>query len=295
MNITQKNELIALVEKYSDGDGIHPTAITGVRCLKLSQPSLKMPVVYNPSFCIILQGSKQAVLESEIYHYGPSEYIVVSVDLPVVGQVIEATAQEPYLSLQLDIDPHELSELISQRNFSTATTTHTERGLFVGKADDALADSILRLARLLDNPQDIPFLAPLSIREIYYRLLNSEHGHTIAQMAIAGSNMQRIADVIRMLKENYTKPIRVEVMAEMANMSPSSFHHHFKEVTAMSPLQYQKRLRLLEARRLMLAEMKNAAFAAYQVGYESSSQFSREYSRMFGAPPSADIERMRVA
>ena len=169
----------------------------------------------------------------------------------------------------------------------------TERALFIGSTSDQLTDALLRLARLLDTPQDIPLLAPMVIREIYYRLLNGLHGRRIAQIAINGTNMQRIAHVIQMLKSKFSEPIRVGDLAQMAHMSPSSFHFHFKAVTAMSPLQYQKRLRLLEARRLLLVEGRDAASAAYRVGYESASQFSREYSRMFGAPPISDVTNLR--
>jgi len=169
------------------------------------------------------------------------------------------------------------------------------RGLFVSDADAPLIDCAIRLTRLLDAPQDIPFLAPMMIREMYYRLLLGEQSEAVRQIATSGSNMQRVAAVIRRIKAEFTKSLRVEALAEQANMSPASFHRHFKKVTSMSPLQYQKQLRLLEARRLMLAENADATNAAYQVGYESPSQFSREYSRMFGAPPIKDIEGLRIA
>jgi AraC-like DNA-binding protein len=168
------------------------------------------------------------------------------------------------------------------------------RGLFVSTADAPLLDCALRLTKLLDTPQDISMLAPMIIREIYYRLLMGEQGESVRQIATSGSNMQRIAEVIKLIKTDFAQPMRVESLAAQARMSPSSFYHHFKEVTSMSPLQYQKQLRLLEARRLMLAENSDATNAAYQVGYESPSQFSREYSRMFGAPPIRDIERLRT-
>ena len=165
----------------------------------------------------------------------------------------------------------------------------------VSDADAPLLDCAIRLTRLLDAPQDIPMLTPLIIREIYYRLLTGEQGEAVRQIGTSGSNMQRIAEAIKIIKADFTKPMRVEEVAKQASMSPSSFHHHFKKVTSMSPLQYQKQLRLLEARRLMLAENSDAANAAYQIGYESPSQFSREYSRMFGAPPIKDIKRLRTA
>lgn len=169
------------------------------------------------------------------------------------------------------------------------------KGLFVSNADASLLDSALRLTQLLDIPQDIPILSPLIIREIYYRLLMGDQSEAVRQIATSGSNMQRIAEVIGLIKADFTQSLRVENLAEQANMSAASFHHHFKAVTSMSPLQYQKHLRLLEARRLMLAEDSDASNAAYQVGYESTSQFSREYSCLFGAPPLRDIERLRTA
>ncbi len=167
--------------------------------------------------------------------------------------------------------------------------------MFVGNADSSLIDCAIRLTKLLDTPQDIPFLAPMIIREIYYRLLIGEQGEAVRQIATAGSNMQRIAEVIKRLKADFTSPLRIENLALAANMSASSFHRHFKTITSMSPLQYQKQLRLLSARQIMLIENVDASQAAYQVGYESASQFSREYARMFGSPPIRDIERLRVA
>ena len=193
----------------------------------------------------------------------------------------------------MDIDPKQLSDLITETVRTEVHDAPTERALFIGKTNHQLTDALLRLARLLDTRQDIPLLAPMVIREIYYRLLNGSYGRRIAQIAIKGANMQRIAHVIQKLKTKFSEPIRVEDLAEMAHMSPSSFHFHFKEVTSMSPLQYQKRLRLLEARRLLFVEGTDAASAAYRVGYESGSQFSREYSRMFGAPPISDVANLR--
>ncbi|WP_442938174.1 helix-turn-helix domain-containing protein [Nostoc sp.] len=169
------------------------------------------------------------------------------------------------------------------------------RGFFVSTAEVSLLDCALRLTRLLDTPRDIPILAPMIIREIHYRLLMGEQSEAVRQIATSGSNMQRIAAVLTRIKTDFTEPLRIEDLAKQARMSPASFHHHFKQVTSMSPLQYQKQLRLLEARRLMLAENSDAAKAAYQVGYESPSQFSREYSRLFGAPPMRDIERLLSA
>ena len=293
MNKNQQWELAALIGKYSKKDGLNDTAIAPLHCFKMSAPSAEMPVLYNASLCLVVQGEKEVMLEDETYHYVASQFLVISVDLPATGHVTVATPEKPYLCLQVDIDPRQLSELITETVRTEMQGAPSERALFVGTTNDQLTDALLRLARLLDTPQDIPLLAPMVIREIYYRLLNGSYGRRIAQIAIHGTKMQRIARVIQRLKSKLSEPIRVEDLAEMAHMSPSSFHSHFKKVTTMSPLQYQKRLRLLEARRLLLVGGTDAASAAYRVGYESASQFSREYSRMFGAPPISDVANLR--
>jgi AraC-like DNA-binding protein len=288
-------ELGAIVAKNSSADGIHAAAIGGVHCIRLSQPHLQLPTVYQPCICVIVQGTKQVLLEDEIYRYSPPQFLAVSVDLPLTGQVIEASRESPYLCLAIDIDARQIADLISQSGDAGWSRGETSRGLFVGEMDAAMMDPVLRLARLLDAPRDIPVLAPLALREFHYRLLESPYGPAIAQMAIAGSNTHKIGQVIRRIKSKYAEPIRVEELASLANMSPSSFHQHFKAVTAMSPVQYQKRLRLTEARQILLAEKADAASAAYRVGYQSVSQFSREYARMFGAPPMRDMARLRSA
>jgi AraC-like DNA-binding protein len=293
MNENQQRELAALIGKYSKTDGVNNTAIAPLHYFKMSAPSAGMHVVYNASLCLVVQGEKEVMLEDETYRYAASEFLVVSIDLPATGHVTVATPEKPYFALQLDIDPRQLSDLITETARTEVRGDPAERAIFVGSTNDQLTDALLRLARLLDTPQDIPLLAPMVIREIYYRLLNGFYGRRIAQIAINGTHMQRIAHVIRVLKAKFSEPIRVEDLAEMAHMSPSSFHFHFKETTTMSPLQYQKHLRLLEGRRLLLVEGTDAASAAYRVGYESASQFSREYSRMFGASPIRDVTNLR--
>jgi AraC-like DNA-binding protein len=288
-----QRELAALVDKYSNGDGIHASAISGVQCIKLSEPHMQLPSVYQPCVCVIVQGTKQVLLEDEIYRYAPPQFLAVSVDLPLVGQVMEASAQSPYLCLAIEIDAKQISDLITQSGDAAWSRGETSRGLFVGKLDVPTQDAVLRLARLLDTPRDIPVLAPLALRELHYRLLSGPYGATIAQMAIAGSNTHKIGQIIRRIKTKLAEPIRVEDLASMANMSSSSFHQHFKALTAMSPVQYQKRLRLTEARHILLAGNADAAGAAYRVGYQSVSQFSREYARMFGAPPLRDVAGLR--
>lgn len=288
-----RRELAALIDKYSGADGIHTTAVDGLSCIRLSAPNMKLPAVYQPSICVIAEGTKQVLLEDEIYRYASSQFLAVSVDLPLLGQVVEASAQRPYLCVQIEIDPRLIGELIAYSRNAPMSRGDTARGLFVGTLDGATQEAVLRLARLLETPKDIPVLAPMMLREVHYRLLTGEYGPAIAQMAIAGSSTQRIGQIIRRIKTHLAAPLRVEELAAMANMSPSSFHQHFKALTAMSPLQYQKRLRLTEARHILLCEDVDAASAAYRVGYESVSQFSREYARMFGAPPIRDIEGIR--
>jgi AraC-like DNA-binding protein len=281
-------ELGALVGKFSSGEGIHPSAVSGLACIKLSEPHMQLPAVYQPCVCVIVQGAKQVLLEEEIYRYASMQFLAVSVDLPLLGQVTEATRDEPYLCLAIDIDARQIADLIAQSGDAGWSRGETSRGLFVGELDAAMLDSALRLARLLDTPRDIPVLAPLAMREFHYRLLSSPYGAAIAQTAIAGSNTHKIGQIIRRIKTKLAEPIRVEELASMANMSPSSFHQHFKAVTAMSPVQYQKKMRLTEARQILLAGKADAQTAAYRVGYQSASQFSREYARMFGKPPMRD-------
>ena len=289
----RQREIGALVHRFSSGDGIHASAIPGLHCIRLSAPHAQLPSVYQPSFCVIVQGAKQVLLEDEIYRYAPSQFLAVSVDLPLVGQVLEASADAPYLCLAIDIDARQIAELIAQVGPVERARRDTPRGLFVGELDSATQDTVLRLARLLASPREIPVLAPMLLREFHFRLLSSPFGAAIAQMAMTGSHTHKIGQVIQHIKTQLAEPIRVEELASLAHMSRSSFHQQFKAVTAMSPLQYQKRLRLTEARQILLAEHADAASAAYRVGYQSVSQFSREYARMFGAPPIRDVSSLR--
>ena len=289
-------ELAARAARHTDGrgNGVHPTAIAQLDFIR-DDASTTVCSVYELALAIIVQGKKKILLGEETYHYGAAQYLVVSVELPIRGFIVEATPDKPYLGFLLKLSPLQLSDIVTQVQPRTDAKDSLYRGLFVSDVDLPLIDCALRLTQLLDTPQDIPFLAPMIIREIYYRLLTGKHSEGIRQIATSGSNMQRIASVIERIQAEFAQSLRVEALAEQANMSASSFHRHFKAVTSMSPLQYQKQLRLLEARRLMLAEDADATHAAYQVGYESPSQFSREYSRMFGAPPIQDMQRLRIA
>jgi AraC-like DNA-binding protein len=289
----QLDELAALIERFVPGDGIHQTAIQRVGLIRASGQGEPICAVQQSALCIIAQGSKRLILGEELYIYDRSRYLVASVDLPVTAQVLRATSRAPYLCFRLDLDPGEIASLILQAGLPAPGQKPSSRGLFLGQACPLMLDAVLRLLRLLDSPEDIPALAPLAEREILYRLLKSEQGWRLSQAAAAHSHTQRIARAIDWLKDHFAEPLRIEDFAHEMHMSASSLHHHFKSVTAMSPLQYQKQLRLQEARRLLLSEDVDAATAGHRVGYESPSQFSREYSRLFGAPPARDLRRLR--
>ena len=288
------DELASLILRHTPGDGLHGTAIPRLQFARASGAQLPTCGVFQPSLCIIAQGRKQVTLNDEIYVYDRSRYIVGAVDLPVSGQVVGATAATPYLSLRLEFDPHQIAELVLDMNLPAPLRQAAGRGLFLEDASVVMTDTALRLLRLLDTPEDIPALAPLAERELLYRLLRSPQGWRIVQATMADSHAQRITRAIRWLNDRFAEPLRIEDMARAVNMSSSSLHHHFKAVTAMSPLQYQKRLRLQEARRLLLSESLDAATAGHRVGYESPSQFSREYGRLFGTPPARDAQRLRL-
>jgi AraC-like DNA-binding protein len=229
-----------------------------------------------------------------VYRYDSTQFLLVSVDLPVAGQVIEASSKSPYLALRVGLASSVVGELVADGVPSDSRGDSPARGLVVSAVEPPLLDAAVRLLGLLDPPRDIVALAPLVLREITYRVLTGEQGPRLRQIAAAGGPAQRIAQAIRWLKEHFAGgSLRIEALAQEVRMSPSALHHHFKSVTAMSPLQYQKRLRLQEARRLMLGEGLDAAEAGFQVGYESPSQFSREYRRLFGAPPRRDVATLQ--
>jgi AraC-like DNA-binding protein len=260
-----------------------------------SVPTMCMPTVYQPCLAIVVQGRKRAILNDEVYHYDALNYLVVGVTLPGLGQVLEASPDRPYLSLRLNLDLEEIARLVLQLGDRGPSSTTADRGLFVARLDDSLLDAVLRLVKLLDTPEDIDVLAPVVQREIYYRMLRGELGSRLVDLAQTEGGNHRIVRAIEWLKQHYAAPLRIEALAEAVHMSPSALHHRFKAVTAMSPLQYQKHLRLHEARRLMFADGIECAAAGHRVGYESASQFSREYRRLFGAPPRAEISRLREA
>ncbi|MGI8386419.1 AraC family transcriptional regulator N-terminal domain-containing protein [Robertmurraya sp. P23] len=289
----QQIELANLIECFSGEDGVHPTSIPSLFLIRESNITEPVSRVNEPSFCIILQGEKEVLLGEERFLYGPGHYIVASVDLPVTGQVIRASMESPYLAVKLEFTPTEVLEMINESDITFQQGKKSKRAMFISEVEPSLLDAVLRLACLLENAKHIPILAPIIKKEIIYWILQGPHGGALEQIALEGSSASRIREVIDHIVKNYQQPIRIEVLAEIANMSVSSLHRHFKEVTAMSPIQFQKQLRLQEARRLLLADSTDVADVAFRVGYESQSQFSREYSRMFGFSPRVDINRLK--
>jgi AraC-like DNA-binding protein len=288
--------LATLMDKHTHQDGVHPTAIPRVFLIRASHTTTPLHVLHAPAVCIVAQGEKQVMLADRIYRYDRSRYLTVSVDLPLVGQIVTATAEKPYLCFRIDLDPVLLSEiLIAAGQTEKEETAPTSSGLFLNDATPDLIETATRLVRLLDSPRDIAMLSPLIERELLYRLLVSPQSGQLRQIAHGESRLRQVNTAIGWIRRNFDKPLRIEDMAEHAGMSASSFHQHFKDVTAMSPLQYQEQLRLQEARRLILGQALDAATAAHTVGYESPSQFSREYARLFGAPPLRDIARLKAS
>lgn len=289
----QRIELTKIIERYTRRDGTYTTDIPSLFFSRYSNDTGPHYGVYKPSLCIVVQGIKEVLLSQERFQYGPADYLVASVNLPITGQVTEASPEVPYLALKLEFTPSEILEVLREFQMGVDKKENAKRGMYVSKIEPSLLDAVTRLTRLLDTPEDIKILAPLIVKEIIYRVLQGEHGGMLKQIAIEGSSTHQISDVIEHIMNNYEKSFKIEELAEIANMSVSSLHRHFKEVTAMSPIQFQKQVRLQEARRLLLSESADAADVAFRVGYESPSQFSREYSRMFGLPPKEDIKRLR--
>jgi AraC-like DNA-binding protein len=285
-------KLASAIERQTAADGSFETAVPALRLSRFSATSDLIALVYEPSLCIVAQGTKEVLLADESYLLEPAGSLLVSVDLPVAARVVEASPDRPYLAVRISVDPAVVGELLADGTAAPPLGS-TARGLVVTPVEPPLLDAVARLVALLDSPRDVEPLAPLVLREITYRVLAGPQGLRLRQIASAGAPARRIARAIRWLKDHFADPLRIESLAKQVGMSPSAFHLHFKGVTAMSPLQYQKRLRLQEARRLMLGEGLDAAEAAFRVGYESPSQFSREYRRMFGAPTRQDVAAVK--
>jgi len=291
------NEAMAVlaekIDRWTLARGNEPvTAYAPLSIYRHEAPTELISYVQEPSLCLIVQGKKRVLLGEETHYYDKDHYLITAVDLPLIAQIFEASRTSPYLGLTLRLEKKHIAQMLLDDHVAISRNQASDRGLVVSRIDLPIVQAMLRLIDLLDHPSDIPVLAPLIQREILYRLLISEQGRHLQQISMVGSHSHQIARAIEWLKENYNKSFKVEDLASFSGMSTSSLHYHFRALTAMSPLQFQKRLRLNEARQLMLMEQKDATTAAFEVGYESPSQFSREYSRLFGAPPSKDIKKL---
>jgi len=284
----------AFMDAHGGGEGHFSVPGVAVHMLR-SFERKTTHFVYQPQLCITLQGAKEIVVGDETLRYGPLQCLIVSTDLPASGRIVAASPDEPFVGIVIGFDVVLMREVLEQLDTPPIPSASTSRSMFVADVDGPLADCVMRMVRLADTPKAIPILYPALIREFYYWLLIGPNGAELCKQAMPDSHLERIARAIHLLRNNFAQTLRVEQLAEAAHMSASSFHHHFKALTSMTPLQFQKQLRLLEARRLMTADAVNVAEAAYQVGYESASQFSREYSRAFGVAPKRDAMGQKAA
>jgi len=287
-------ELAKRIREFVPGDGNHPTPVPGVRCVQISGSRPWGKAHWRVCLGIMVQGVKDILLDKEVYRGLPGQYVVNPIDLPVASRVVNATPEKPLLSLMMDLDPLALSDIATQMGKEfPAGEDRPRRALFVGKAGVKMMETAFRITDLFRAPGDARVLGPLVLKEMFYHLLKGEEGPVIRQFVRAGSRMQKVIQAIRKIQAKLGEEVDVEDLAQEAGMGRSAFFKSFKEATAMSPIQYQKRLRLLEARRLMTDEGETAEGSAYKVGYESPSQFSREYSRMFGNSPFRDTKKIK--
>lgn len=270
--------------------------LKGLHLARVSVPFQKIHSVMEASLCIIAQGSKEVLLGDNRYQYDPFNYLLATLELPRISQVLEASKAQPYLSFRLELDPQLVSSVMVEAGHYTASRNLADvRAIDVSPLDANLLDAVVRLVRLLDSPAEAPILMPMITREIIYRLLIGDQGGRLRHLTIQGSYTPHIAKAVERIRQDFDQPLRIEQLAQELGMSVSGFHYHFKAVTAMSPLQFQKQLRLQEARRLMLGENLDAASAAYRVGYNDASHFNREYKSVFGIPPMRDVQQLREA
>ena len=289
--------LVEALLRYTErhpGESPFMTAIEGMAIMRSDHPKPPAHMLSRPAMCIVAQGAKWGMFGGNRLEYRAGQALVIGVETPSIGRVVEATPGEPCLVLAFELDLAIVRSVAEGLDAPPRASGEPGRGVFVTDFQGPLADCALRLVRLLDTPQAIPTLYPIIMREICYWLLTGPHGGEVARMTLANGPSQRVINAMHTLRTRFTEAIRVEELAAIAQMSPSAFHRQFKALTSMTPLQYQKQLRLLEARRLMISTAFNVETACFQVGYESPSQFSREYARMFGIPPKRDAKQMRA-
>lgn len=287
-----REELVGRMTRSAPEDGLFEM-FPGLFFARSSRPTERVHSVFTPAFCVVAQGSKRMLLGEEVFRYDPGHYLISTVDLPIVSHVVEASEGRPYLSFRLDLDTSLVASVLMESRLETKKGDASVKAMDVSPIDADLLDAVVRLARLLDTPEEMRALAPLIIREIIYRLLRGRQGARLSHLLAPGGDDRRISRAVKQLREQIDRPLKIEDMARELGMSVSGFHHHFKSVTAMSPLRFQKQVRLQEARRLMLGEEMDVASAGVRVGYEDPSYFSREYKKLFGAPPQRDIAQLR--
>jgi AraC-like DNA-binding protein len=289
---SNREELVERIARALPEDGTLD-AFSDFRLARSSKPTEPVQAVYQPAFCFVAQGRKQALLGEEVFRYDPGNYLIFTVDLPITFRVEEASKERPYLGCRLNLDPSLVASVVMESGIEQKKGDARLKAMDVSPTDANLLDAILRLVRLLDAPAERNVLGPLIIREIVFRLLVGGQGARLSHLLATGADTHRISRAIGYLRENFHQPLKMDDIAHQFGMSVSGFHHHFKSVTAMSPLQFQKQIRLQEARRLMLGEDLDAASAGFRVGYEDPAYFSREYKKLFGAPPQRDIAKLR--
>jgi AraC-like DNA-binding protein len=293
MSAALQKAILDYLALHGVGDGICTTAVDGLTLLRASHQTFPTHLIYRPELCVVVQGAKSVMLGDEVIDYHAMQALVVSLALPGVGKITEASVERPLLVIGLELDVPLLLDVMQQINGAPRAAAGAGLGVYVHDIGAPLADCLLRLVRMLDTPEELPLLLPLLQREIYYRLLTGPNGDKLALLCLPDSHARRVTEALCLLRAQYAAPVPIGKLAAAAGMSASSFHHHFKALTSMTPLRYQKHLRLLEAKRLMLTEGVSVMRAAFQVGYESASQFSREYVRMFGQSPRRDIAATR--
>ena len=292
------NRLAEAIERYAamhEGESPYQTDIDGLILLRDTTPGLPTHLVHKPTLCAVVQGSKETTVGDATYVYQAGQALVVTVDMPGVSVITAASPSAPYLSIIFELDPGVMADVLEGLDTPPAGDGRQGRGVGVVDLDAVLVDCLLRAVRMLDTPDAIPLLYPALQREVGYWLLTGPHGAAVAASTVSGARGRDVARAVHALRDRYAEAVRVEELAEIAHLSPSAFHRQFKALTSMSPVQYQKQIRLTAARRLMLSEDATAEAAAYEVGYKSASQFSREYARAFGAPPGEDVRALRAS
>ncbi|MFE2327728.1 AraC family transcriptional regulator N-terminal domain-containing protein [Streptomyces sp. NPDC059385] len=286
------DELRTLLDRHARSDWT--TAVDGVLISRVDRSDPPAPATSGTVLAVVAQGAKRLMLGDRVFEYGPGQYLVASVDLPVTGQFVGATREHPALGFGLTLEPSAVAELLLRAGAGNAPRAvgGPVSGLAVSRAPDALLDAVVRLLRLLDEPRDREVLAPLVKQEILWRLITGEQGHAVRQLGLADSSLSHVSRAVRWIREHYAESFRVEELARLTGMSPSAFYRNFQAVTAMSPIRFQKQIRLQQARLLLATHPRDVTGVGHRVGYDSPSQFSREYRRQFGAPPSEDAARL---